>query len=80
MAKLFNAIVFETMVTDNYTIIIPAGNPQLISNDPALINELSYFLHQRESTLIASMTFLKKVQQRENNTRHYIIQQYHFAE
>ncbi len=77
MAKLFNALVFESMVTDKYTITMPKGNPQLISNDPALINELSYFLHQRESTLIASIVFLKKVQLREKNTYRFINQQYH---
>ena len=77
MAKLFNAMVFESMVTNKYTITMPAGNPQLVSNDPAAINELTYFLHQRESTLIASKVFLKKVQLREKNTFHFINQQYH---
>ncbi len=27
MAKLFNALVFESMVTDKYTITMPKGNP-----------------------------------------------------
>lgn len=67
MAKLFDGYVFETMVTDNYTVVMPAGNPQLISHDPAAINDMIYFLHQRESTLVASSVYLKKVQQREKD-------------
>jgi len=67
MAKLFDSYVFETMVTDKYTVVIPQGNPQLISHDPAAINDMIYFLHQRESTLVASIVFLKKVQLREKN-------------
>jgi hypothetical protein len=76
MAKLFDAFVFETMVTDKYTIVMPAGNPQLILKDPAAINEMIYFLHQRESTLIASIVFLKKVQMREKNVYAFLHKEY----
>ena len=69
-------MVFETMVTDNYIITMPTGNPQLVLADPAVINEFCYYLHQRESTLIASKVFLKRVQQREKNTCRFIEQQY----
>ncbi len=76
MAKLFDGYVFETMVTDKYTVVMPAGNPQLISKDPAAINDMIYFLHQRESTLIASIVFLKKLQVREKNVYAFLHKEY----
>lgn len=80
MSKLFKAIVFESMVTDKYIVIMPPGNPQLISKDPALINELTYYLHQRESTLIASKVFLNKVQVREKNVYAFLHKEYKLDE
>lgn len=80
MAKLFDAAVCETMVTDKYTVIMPAGNPQLLSRDPVAINELMYYLHQRESTLIASMVFLKNVQVREKSIYAFLHKEYKLDE
>ncbi len=76
MAKLFDGYIFETMVTDKYNVIMPSGNPQLISKDPAAINDMIYFLHQRESTLVASIVFLKKVQTREKNVYAFLHKEY----
>lgn len=80
MAKLFDGYVFETMVTDKYTVVMPAGNPQLISKDPVAINDMIYFLHQRESTLVASIVFLKKVQVREKNIYAFLHKEYKLDE
>jgi hypothetical protein len=67
MAKLFDGYVFETMMTKKYVVVMPQGNPQLISHDPAAINDMIYFLHQRESTMLSSSVSLKKILLHEKN-------------
>jgi hypothetical protein len=59
---------------------MPKGNPQLVSNDPLLINEFTYFLHQRESTMIAATGFLKRVQAHEKNAHAFLEKEYKLDE
>ncbi|MGI8950297.1 MAG: hypothetical protein ACR2FN_01800 [Chitinophagaceae bacterium] len=74
---MFNATVFQTMY-DNATnaVSLPQGNPPLRTTDKELINEFTYYLHQRKSTFAAELISLKDLQQRSHNLIDYLKKEY----
>ena len=80
ISKLFNSMVFQSMINDKYEVSIPKGNPQLRVNDPELINELTYYLHQRKSTIVFEITNLKKIQAHDESMVKYLQKEYDLDE
>jgi hypothetical protein len=76
ISKLFNAMVFQSMINDKYEMAVPKGNPQLRVNDPELINELTYYLHQRKSTIVFEINNLKKIQAHDESMVKYLKKEY----
>ncbi|MEO6404579.1 MAG: hypothetical protein ABIO32_03760 [Ferruginibacter sp.] len=77
LSKLFDASVFETMIDSVNIIHKPLGNPPILSKDPALINEFSYYIHQRITTTYVEIQILQRIQLIASKTLKFLEEKYH---
>ena len=60
--KVFDGIIFQQILNkDNFVFKQPPGNPQLITNDPKIINELIVSLHYLISISAFTEVYFKKM-------------------
>jgi len=53
--EIFDVKVFSRIIDDNFSSTKPAGNPQLITNDPVLINKLAVLAHYHSHQLLTDL-------------------------
>jgi hypothetical protein len=76
LSKLFDASVFDAMIDSENVIHKPSGNPLLMSTDRFLINEFSYYVHQRITTTYLEVQTLERIQLRAGNTFKFLEKKY----
>ena len=76
MGKLFNANVFETMITEQI-VHPPDGNPALRSINHDLILDFIYDVHQLKTSDVYLVSSLKDLKQRATNTIQSLKKDYH---
>ncbi len=77
LSKLFDVTVFDAMIDSANNIHKPLGNPSLLSSDPSLINEFSYYIHQLITTTYVEIQLLQRIQLRASNTLKFLEMKYH---
>jgi hypothetical protein len=76
IGKLFNANVFETMITGQ-TILPPKGNPAMRSVNKDLILDFIYDVHQLKTSDVFLIVSLNNLKQRAVNTIKTLKKEYH---
>ena len=76
--KVFDGAVFQQMInTKNFEIIQPSGNPALITEDKATLNELSIRIHYVLSILLYSQNFITGLEDEASQLIEILKKEYH---
>jgi hypothetical protein len=77
LAKLFEPNIFETMVDKFGNINRPVNNPPLRTTDQQQIKEFLFYLHEKKTSYIFAIAFLKDVHIKAGNIMRFLQQEYH---
>ncbi len=80
LSKLFDPIVFETMVDKYGNTNRPVNNPPLRSADQEQIKEFLFYLHQKKTSYAFAIDLLKNLQIKAYNVIRFLQEEYHLIE
>ena len=76
LSKLFDPVVFETMVDESGQIKRPVNNPPLRTKDHLQIKEFVFYIHQKKTSYIFAIDFLRTLQVKASNIIKFFQQEY----
>ncbi len=61
--RVFDPVIFNSMVTDRDSVIMPAGNPALLTRDPNLLTDLAGWTQYMKSSVSGVTVYKKSLKQ-----------------
>ena len=80
LSKFFDPIIFETMVDKDGNTNRPVNNPPLRNVNQEQVNEFLFYLHQKKTSYIFAIAFLKDLRIKAGNIVRFLQQEYYLKE